>query len=69
MSKSIDGEWATPQISRIWTAANAEGRVALVLETSEFGPLAIELDDRKVAILRERLAHAEQLLSRPQGSA
>jgi hypothetical protein len=69
MSKSVDGEWITPQVSRVWTGANAEGRVALVLETKEFGPIALELDAQKIAILRERLAHAEQLLNQPKGSA
>lgn len=69
MSKRLEGEWLTPKISRVWTAANAEGRTSLVFETSELGPIAIELTQEKIDLLREQLALAEQVMNRPQGSA
>lgn len=69
MSNRPAGVYDTFTISRIWTASNAEGATALVLETKEAGTIAIVLTLERIAALQKHLAEAEVALRRPTGRA
>lgn len=69
MPKAPSGEFLTVKVARVWTAATATEATALVLDTEEMGPIAFEVDERRIQILREKLATAEAMLARGSGSA
>jgi hypothetical protein len=51
------------------TAGRPDGRVAIVLETLEAGPIAFEVHLQAIASLRRELAAAEAFLRQSTGSA
>jgi hypothetical protein len=51
------------------TVARADGRVAIVLDTQERGPIAFEVNLQSIDMLRRELARAETLLRQTTGKA
>ena len=50
-------------------AQQADGSIALVLESQEIGAIAIRVDRSGLQALRQTIARAEVLLARPTGNA
>jgi hypothetical protein len=51
------------------TLARADGRVAILLDTIERGPIAFEVSLATIGILRQELSKAETLLRQQPGKA
>lgn len=69
MARAPSGEYVTVSIRRVWTAVNATGATSLVLDIVGMEPIAFEVDQPRIDILREKLAEAELLLSQQGGNA
>jgi hypothetical protein len=62
--RSAPATLKTATIIQSYTAATADGRVAVVLGTKEVGIFAFELNAEAIAKIRRELAEAERFLSR-----
>jgi hypothetical protein len=64
-----ENEIHTVTVMRSKAVARADGRVAIVLDTKERGPIAFEVNLQNIAMLRGELALAETILRQPTGKA
>lgn len=67
MAQFGTSEYVTLTILSSQALGNAQGRVAIRLETKELGSIAFEVDQRAIDALRGDLVAAEQLLRQPTG--
>jgi len=51
------------------TVARADGRVAIMLDTQERGPIAFEVNLRGIEVLRKELNAAESILRQTNGNS
>lgn len=68
MPRAPSGEWETLQLERVWVGVNPMG-VALILQSSTHGTLALPIDQAGIDALRKNLADAEIGLGQDGGSA
>ncbi len=69
MSNHADGKFQIVKLQTVRTAATATGAMALVLKTAEKGTIAFVVDQKRIDILREKLADAEKFLNQQPGNA
>ena len=62
-------EYNTVTVLRSYSAARPDGRYAIVLETSELGAIAIEVNSTSLRFLRRELDAIETMMKQPRGSA
>ena len=68
MSNHINGKFQIVTVQTVQTTATAAGVMALVLKTAEKGSIAFVVDQKRIDILREKLAEAENFLNQQPGN-
>ena len=68
MSNHINDQYLIVTVQTVKATATAAGEMALVLKTAERGTIAFVVDQKRIDILREKLADAEKFLNQQPGN-